>query len=170
MLTEAQSKYLDTLPENKKVLILPHSPKLKEIAEDLIAKVQAIHPEIESLFGGAAGLGISGQNDLDIDFLINPSDLVKYLPTFIQLFGEARVSKEKVAAWSFEIEGVEVDLWLTDKTSPEVQEQHRLFYLLRDNPDLLREYEELKQTFNGKEYKDYQSAKYEFYNRVLGVK
>ena len=170
MLTSEQEKYLSTLPNDKIVHIFPYTPKAKSIAEELIAKVHSRHPEInEGLFCGTAGLGISGQNDLDVDFLIKPEEFGKYLPAFIELFGEPRVHENPVAAWSFEIEGVEVDIWLTDETSQSVKDQHAIFHILQDTPPLRKEYEELKVRFDNKSYKDYQRAKYEFYNRILGV-
>lgn len=167
MLTEAQTKYLATLSDEKVVHIVPFSPRYKEMAERLIAEVQAHHPELEARYTGAAALGIAGQNDLDLDFMTSPALFPTYLVTFVELFGEPRVQNTGVAAWSFEREGIEIDLWLSDPASESSQEQWQIFEILSTNPALCKEYEQLKLQFDGKSYKEYQRAKYEFYNRLL---
>jgi len=40
---------------------------------------------------------------------------------------------------------------------------------LKNNPDLLKEYETIKEKAKDLNYKEYQRAKYEFYNRILGI-
>lgn len=167
MLTEAQTNYLATLSDEKIVHIVPFSSSYKEMAGQLIAEVQAHHPEIEARYTGAAALGIAGQNDLDLDFMTSPEHFLTYLPTFIELFGEPRVQNTGVAAWSFTRDGIEVDLWLSDPASESSQKQWQIFQILSSNAALCKEYEQLKLQFDGKSYKDYQRAKYEFYNRLL---
>ena len=49
------------------------------------------------------------------------------------------------------------------------KEQIEIFEIFKNSPEILKEYEELKLSMNGKTYKEYQIAKYEFYNRVLGL-
>ena len=167
MLTKDEIAYLETLPTDKIVHIHPYVPRLRELAEVLIAQVHEVHPEIEARFSGAAALGISGQNDLDLDFMASPQDFSTYLPTFITLFGAPREQKETVAVWTFYREDIEIDMWLSNPADTSSIIQWQLHCLLRDNPNLCVEYEKLKQQFDGKKYKDYQRAKYEFYHQVL---
>ena len=47
------------------------------------------------------------------------------------------------------------------------ERQIKVFEILKSDEKLLKEYEELKLSFDGKSYKDYQRAKYEFYNKIL---
>ena len=114
-------------------------------------------------------LGIAGQNDLDINFMTTPERINKYLRTFIKLFGQPRDTAENTAVWTFYREELGVDMWLSDPLAESSAEQWKLYLILRHDPELRAEYEKLKLPFDGKSYKDYQRAKYEFYNRVLGI-
>ena len=49
-----------------------------------------------------------------------------------------------------------------------MKEQIKIFNIFKNSHAILKEYEKLKSSMNGKAYKDYQIAKYKFYNRVLG--
>ena len=60
-------------------------------------------------------------------------------------------------------------IYLTDPITSQVQEQIDVFNMLKNNPDLLKEYEQIKLTAAHLTYKQYQIQKYEFYNRILGI-
>ena len=166
-LSAEQESYLATIPAGKITHILPYTPRLRETADKLIAKVHASHPELTAFFGGSAGLGIAGQNDLDIDWMINPALFPNYFPTFVKLFSQPRVLDGTVAAWTFQEDGFEVDMWMTDPSSASVKEQQEVFRKLKDSPALLRAYEQMKLGFDGKPYREYQRAKYEFYHKII---
>ncbi len=116
---------------------------------------------------GSVALGIVGQKDIDIYALADTEDFGKYLPTFEKLFGkldkQGKYVKKTFVEWKFQKDSYEVEVYLTE--SPE--RQIKVFEILKSNKKLLKEYENLKLSFNGKRYKDYQKAKYEFYNRIL---
>lgn len=166
MLTPNQEKYLLTIPENKRVKIFPYNPKVEIIAEEIIKKIHEIYPQLEVAHIGAAALEIAGQNDLDINILSKPKDYDKYLPGLTKLFGKPAIKGTSIK-WSFDKEGFEIEVYLTDKESPELQEQLRIFNLLKNNPKLLAKYEELKKSCDGISFREYQKRKYEFYNRIL---
>ncbi|MCL5091064.1 MAG: GrpB family protein [Patescibacteria group bacterium] len=166
MLTQNQEKYLLTIPEDKVVKIFPYNSKAKLVAEEIISKIKETFPELEILFIGAAALGISGQDDLDINILSTSENFDKQLPGLVKIFGEPIIKGTSIK-WSFEKEGYEVELYLTDKESVGFQEQLKVFDLLKNNVDLLKEYEELKSKANGVPFREYQRRKYEFYNRIL---
>lgn len=63
-------------------------------------------------------------------------------------------------------DGVDIAIYLTKPP----ERQIRVYEILKSNKNLLKEYETLKQRFNNKKYKDYQRAKYEFYNKILEEK
>ena len=48
-----------------------------------------------------------------------------------------------------------------------MKEQNDIFNILKTNPDILKEYEDLKISLNGQSFREYQRQKYKFYNRVL---
>ncbi|TSC87289.1 MAG: Uncharacterized protein G01um101416_503 [Microgenomates group bacterium Gr01-1014_16] len=171
MLNQNQEKYLSTIPADKKVVIKPYDPKLKEIAETIIRSVHSIDPDLEVLFMGAAELGISGQGDLDLYILSKPSEFGKYISGLKDVFGEPVKEKDTYVAWELIRNEIPVELYLTDPGdeiyNTSMKEQIDIFNILKSNPGLLKEYEDLKIRLNGQLFREYQRQKYEFYNRVL---
>lgn len=45
--------------------------------------------------------------------------------------------------------------------------QLKVFEMLKNSPELLKEYEQLKQACGGLPFREYQQRKYEFYNKIL---
>lgn len=168
MLTESQSNYLLTIPPEKTVEIKPFSLALKSTGEELLAEIQRAVPELEVHHMGASALGLSGQGDLDIYIFASSTDFEDYLPKLIKKFSEPTKRGETSIQWAFEQNGFPVEMYLTDPSSRAMQEQIRMFELLRDNTQVRQEYEALKASLNGKSFRDYQAAKYEFYNALLG--
>ena len=79
--------------------------------------------------------------------------------------GEGKYVKKTFIEWKFKKNGYEVEVYLTEPP----ERQIRVFEILKSNKKLLKEYEDLKVSFDRKSYKDYQKAKYEFYNRILSM-
>ena len=167
MLTKDEKDYLSKVDPSRKVSIHPFDPKGKALGESIVKQTKNHSPDLEVLFMGSVALGIVGQKDIDIYALADPEDFGKYLPTFEKLFGkldkQGKYVKKTFVEWKFQKDGYEVEVYLTE--SPE--RQIKVFEILKSNKKLLKEYENLKLSFNGKRYKDYQKAKYEFYNRIL---
>ena len=167
MLTQAQQKYLLTIPKEKTVTIYPFTKELEQAADELIATVQRAVPDLTVQHLGASALGLSGQGDLDIYTFCDPAAFNVYLPRLIETFGEPEKRGKTSIKWAFEKNGFPVELYLTDPSSDAMQEQIKTFELLRDNEQLRSEYEALKEKMNGRPFRQYQVAKYEFYNRLL---
>lgn len=167
MLTEPQANYLLTIPEDKVVHINPYSADLQKIADEIVAEVKSISGDINIRLMGATGLRISGQGDLDMYMLHPARDFHLYLAKLIELFGEPAHSHDDNVEWLFVRKGVEVELYLTDPSTPSMAEQIRVYELLNNNDDLKMEYARLKADADGKPFRDYQRAKYEFYNKIL---
>jgi GrpB-like predicted nucleotidyltransferase (UPF0157 family) len=166
MLTENQEKYILTIPEDKIINIQPFDPKVKEAADIIILEIKNVLPDLEIHFGGASALGIAGQNDIDINLLSTPEEYDKYIPSLVRLYGEPIKKSEKLIKWELERNRFEVELYLTDKDSPALQEQIKTFEIIRDNSDLKKEYEEMKISSNGLPFREYMKRKYEFFNRI----
>lgn len=167
MLTNAEERYLLTIPKDKKVTIAPYSTKLSTIAESLINKVKVPFPELDVVFMGASGLGISGQGDIDLYALSPAINFQKYLPTLKQIFGNPEHEHKESVEWAFIIEGINVEFYLTDPQTESMKRQIKVFQILKKNNTLLDEYRILKEKMNGKSMREYQRRKYEFYNRIL---
>ena len=168
MLTEAQQRYLLTIPETSVASVNPWDPKAAEFAKNIISKINALIPEVEVFWSGALALGISGLNDIDLSILSSPADFEKHLPKLVSVLGEPIKKGEENILWRTTLGGYKVDAYLGDKDSESIQLHKRIFNILKNDPRLLDEYRLLKEAANGLPFREYQKRKYEFYNRILG--
>jgi GrpB-like predicted nucleotidyltransferase (UPF0157 family) len=166
MIKESQEKYLSTLPDGKMIEVKPFDPKVQEVAKEIIDILKAKLPELNVHWGGASALGIAGQNDIDINILSIPEEYEKYLPLIEQIFGKP-VRKGSSIKWEFIQDGFDVELYLTDKNSPSLQDQLKVFEILSENNDLKKEYEQIKLPYGRIDLKEYMRKKYEFFNKLL---
>lgn len=169
MLFEHEEKYIKTISPDKVVNIRPLDLKATKLAEEIIQRINKVCPDLKVLHIGASGLGISGQGDLDIYALAAPNTFSEYLPQLIKLFGPPKSQKEDSIAWEFKRNVYEVEFYLTNPESPTMKRQLAVFNILKDNKDLLKEYEKLKEDMDGQSFREYQRKKYEFYHKVLGL-
>lgn len=167
MLTPDEIDYLNKIPVDKKVSIHSFNPKITFTADNLVNLVVQVCPHLEVKHMGASALGISGQNDIDIYAFSDPKDFDKYLPGIIEIFGEPLHKHETFCEWKFGKDEFDIEFYLTSKDSPTMRKQIRVFETLKNNPDLLKEYENLKSSMDGKSFKEYQEKKYKFYHKIL---
>jgi len=171
MLTEAQRKYLETIPAGKITEIKPWNPQVKAAALRLIEKIKSVVPMLEVFYGGASALEIAGQNDIDITIKCPIKDFEKYLPDLKKVLGEpTKIGRESIRWEPIFIEGYEAEIYMTDPNSPALQEQIKVFELLKNNNELRKEYEKIKKDSNSIPYREYQRRKYEFYNKILKLR
>lgn len=167
MLTLDEERYLQGLPpeeSNRIIHIQPYNPAIEGIAKAIMQKLrQRLPADTDIRFMGASALGISGQNDIDIYVLVPDSEHSVYLAKLETILG-----KQVNHKWSWDEQGYEVSVYLADPASPSQKRQLDMHAALQNSPELLHEYEQLKSAMNGKTYIEYQTAKYEFYNKVLG--
>ena len=169
MLTEGQIKYLAKVPDDQKMVVKPFNPRGLEIAEEIISSIKAFEPDLEVLLIGSLALKIAGQEDIDISAYCVKEEQPKHIDSFKKLFGEPTRQTANSTGWDFQRENFSVSVWLTDPTSETTKAQRQLFEILRDNPELLKEYEQIKLEAKDLTYKKYQTKKYEFFNRILGL-
>ncbi|MBX4187451.1 MAG: GrpB family protein [Candidatus Doudnabacteria bacterium] len=172
MLTEVEKNFLDNLDyksSNRAVRIYPWDARSLDVGQEIVAEIQQMAPNLEILFGGSAPLRIAGEKDIDISVYCPKPEQAKYVPKLETLFGKPASEGESHTGWVFEREGFHVTVYLTDLASPNTKVQKELFELLQSHPELAKEYEQIKLEQNGKSYKEYQIAKYEFYHKVLGL-
>lgn len=169
MLTEGQIRYLATISDDKKIVVKTWNPKGLDVANRVMTDIRSLEPNLEIVLLGSLPLRIAGQEDIDISVLCIKSEQLKYLDSFKKLFGEpGRYGKNSIG-WDFERDSFSVSVWLTDPTTDTTKAQIQVFNLLKDSPDLLKEYEKIKLEAKDLSYKEYQVRKYEFYNRILGL-
>src|SRR3989344_6206530 len=155
MLTDGQNKYLATIPDDKKMVIKPFNPKGLKIANQIISAIKSIEPHLDVLLLGSLPLKISGQEDIDISVFCIKSEQLKYLDNFKMLFGEPTRNGTNSIGWDFQQEGFSVSVWLTDPTVETTKRQVQVFNLLKNDPNLLKEYEEIKLASKDLSYKQY---------------
>jgi hypothetical protein len=168
MLQEGQKAYLNSLPLerlNAPVSIKPYNHKIAEVAERVIKKIRERIPSADVRFMGASALKISGQNDIDIYVLTESYIKDKYIKKLEQVLGKWPERK-----WHWYEDNFEISVYISDPDNYKLKEHLDLFKILSTDEGVLNEYEALKFSMNGKTYKEYQVAKYEFYNRILGIK
>jgi GrpB-like predicted nucleotidyltransferase (UPF0157 family) len=167
MLNESQSKYLQTLSDTEIVEGGPYDPRAAEVAKRLLKELQTAVPELEVFWGGALALGISGKNDIDLSIVSRCEDYDEYLPSLIRVLGEPQKRGLQNVRWEIVRDGYSVDVHLADERSEALAEQRKTHDLLKNNPELLKEYTKLKEDASGLSVREYQRHKYEFYNRIL---
>lgn len=167
MITQTEESYLKTIDPNKTVAISAYNPKVQEVVNELIQQIRNQNIDLEVLFMGASAIEIAGQNDIDLYILSSPKNFDMHLPKLSSIFGEPSNIVNSCIEWNFQRKGFEVELYITDPTTESMQRQIKVFNILKTNLELRKRYENLKLKFNGKSYRGYQRAKYEFYNEIL---
>lgn len=144
------------------------SPKLRQKAEGLLAKIHGVVPELEVLFMGSAALGLPGENDIDLDILCDQKDIARYAHALTSVLGAPQEIKVTMAVWTYEDEGIEIDCILSDpkRSGSHVPRQKKTFEKLVASPDLREQYKQLKYAWNGLPQDQYKAKKKEFLNEV----
>lgn len=166
MLTASEKEYLEKIPDDRIVMIQPYDPKMEEVAATLMQEIHVMFPEVTIHFLGASALKISGQGDIDL-YVCSPKEkFEKYLPTLTSLFGD-HVANTSTFEWQFVRDGFQISVYLTDPATDSMKRHIAVFTLLKNSPELQKEYELIKESMNGKSLREYQRAKYEFYHKIL---
>ncbi|OGE88424.1 MAG: hypothetical protein A3J07_01375 [Candidatus Doudnabacteria bacterium RIFCSPLOWO2_02_FULL_49_13] len=76
MISPSQEEFLADQPD-KIITVMPFDPKAREAGIALVRQLQEKLPQVEIIFGGSTPLGISGQNDLDVNILSTPEEYEK---------------------------------------------------------------------------------------------
>ena len=168
MLTKNQEKYINTIPQEKTVKIVPFDPNVLNIADEVINKINNAIPKARIIYLGSSKLGIAGENDIDLGVLVgdqfeNSVLIIKHL------FGDTtKIEPEKkMARWEFIYKDFLIDIYLTSSLTPEIQMQMNTQILLESNPNLKNEYEQLKIKSDGLSQREYTKKKLEFFNKIL---
>jgi len=171
MIKESQEKYLTSLPDGEIIEISPFDPRVREVGEKIIAEIKEVLPDLPTRFGGAAALGIAGQNDIDILMLSTPTEFERYFSELEKLFGQpSRIGtspKNKSIKWEFVRNDFPVELYMVLEGSPAAEEQNKTFELLSQNKELREAYEQIKLPYGKIDLKEYLRKKYDFFNQIL---
>ena len=175
MLTEGETNYLARLPNEvleKPVEIFAwkdYGDHGLKIAEIVISEIKITVPGLEIVFMGSMALGITGQKDIDLSILSQAEDFPIHRPKLEKQFGNPDKIATTAVGWHFMRDGYEVGIYLTDPIKSQVQIQLDVFNILKNDSNLLSEYEELKIKSKGLPYKEYQIRKYDFFHKILAI-
>lgn len=167
MLTPDQEKYLETIPKDKKIFIQDFNPAVKIASDKVVVMIKAENPGWNVWPMGSSELGIAGQNDIDINIPINEDQVQEYLPKLEKIFGSPRQKEKLPMKWTFDQDGFEVELYLTNSNTKTFQEHLDVFTMLKEHPGLRERYEEIKKSANGGSFREYMKKKYELFNEIL---
>lgn len=149
----------------------PWTPVIQKVANDLIARIHTIAPELEVLFMGAAALKLPGKNDIDLDILCSQADLKTYTEKLLPVLGTPKDADNKLVIWEFILDGFEIDAILSDPKTSHVPLQQKRFEILKANPQLQAEYRQLKENCDGLPHAEYEKRKIAFLEeKVLSSK
>jgi GrpB-like predicted nucleotidyltransferase (UPF0157 family) len=157
MIRDVEAKFLEKIPEDQIVEVVPWDPKGLQIAEGVIADIKSVDPEADIIFIGSLPLRIAGQRDIDLSILSQESNFPTHRQKLETVFGQPDKLGKTSIAWHFNRHGYEVGIYLTDPITSEVQRQIDVFNLLKNNPNLLKEYEQIKLSAKDKSYREYQT-------------
>jgi len=171
MLKQNQINYLKTVPKDRITHVVDFDPKTQTTARKIISEVQASLPLVKIYYIGSSALGIAGENDLDITIMAD-SDFDDSLKILKKSYGtpEHENLQTRYVKWKFIRNGFPVELHLGAFMTPDLQEQLDTQKILEDSKDLRLEYERIKRECNGLPWTDYLTRKYEFWNKILGIK
>ena len=166
MLTSNEEKYLSKIPEEKIVQIQPYDPRTVDTVDSIRNKLRLLNLDHDIRWIGASALGLAGQNDIDLHILSDPIEWENLSEKVTKIFGR-RVQGISIYKWEFKTNGFDVELYLSDPENEGMKSQLQVFEILRSSKRLSGEYENMKLGFDGKSFRDYMRAKYEFYHKVL---
>lgn len=172
MLTPNQEGYLKTVPEDKIAHVVAFDPAVRTTGDEIVSELQELLPQAKVYYIGSSKLGIAGENDIDITVLAE-DNFANYLETLEQHYGKPNVKKvedKKYVKWEFERNGFSVELHLSDFMDANFQEHVDTQEILENDESLRLEYEQIKLGCDGLSWREYLKRKYEFWNRILGIK
>lgn len=169
MLTQDQEKWINHLSDTDKVKIVPFDPNCQEKFEKVKKIIQSkLGETIRIEHRGASGLGISGQDEIDIYVPVQPNRFDSLAVSLTELFGKPRsyYPLERVRFVTSEAEK-HIDVFLINEEHQGWLDSVKFESCLRSNPETLEEYRKLKESGNGLSTREYYRKKIEFINNVL---
>jgi GrpB-like predicted nucleotidyltransferase (UPF0157 family) len=170
MLTKKQKEWINLLPSDDEVEILPFDKRSQEIFERAKEEIRAsLGSEINVEQRGSTSLGIAGQNEIDIYIPLSPSIFYAktLVPKLTKLYGGPKSVHETRIRFQFIEDGKKIDIFLIDKESTEWINGVKFENYLKIHKEALDEYEKLKYACDGLSMRKFYEKKVEFINDIL---
>ena len=169
MLTKEQKKWIAHLSDEDKVSIVPFDPTSKEKFQKVKHRVRGILGKSVSVeHHGATSLGISGQDEIDIYVPTLEKDFNQRVSEFETIFGKSRSHYLlERARFVTEGDGKHIDVFVINGESNGWNTMIKFESYLREHPDSLEAYRQLKEDCQGMSTRKYYRRKIEFINEIL---
>lgn len=169
MLTTDQEKWIDHLSDQDRVSIFPYDPTATQKFEAVRRKIQAVlGSRTQVLHRGATGLGISGQDEIDVYIPVPEALFEDLLAPLTAEFGEpgSHYPGERARFVTVE-EGKHVGIFLVNENTRSWSDSLRFEQYLKIQPSALEAYRLLKEAGDGLTTREYYRRKIEFINDIL---
>ena len=169
MLTEDQKKWIAHHSDDSKIKIIPFDSSSQEKFEKVKLVIQSkLGESIEVKHRGATGLGIFGQDEIDVYVPVPPETFNSFIIPLTELFGKPKshYPLERARFVTF-VDRKHVDVVLINKRCSGWLDHIKFRKYLKEYPEILRSYEQLKESCNGMSTREYYLRKVEFINDIL---
>ncbi len=147
--------------------IYPYDPESNIRAQELIRKIKKLCPKLDLYLIGSIGMQIEGRGDIDL-YAVTPSALLsETFSKIISVFGKPVKRGKTFGEWKFRYKGSPAELHVANPEDKDFNNQILLFNLLKNNPDYLIEYRNLKIELNNHPIREYVRRRMVFFNRIL---
>lgn len=169
MLTPAQEAWIQKLPVDKRVTILPFDTTAEEKYQKTKQQIQsALGAHIPVIHRGSTSLGISGQDEIDVYIPVEPERFDTLFEELKKLFGEPRsVLPLQRIRFVITVDGKHIDLFLSNNQHKDWIEGVAFEEICNNRPDIKFAYQKLKEEMNGWTVQDFYRKKAEFIDAVL---
>ncbi len=170
MLTKRQKEWINLLPDDDRVEILPFDETSQEIFEKVKEEIRAnLGKETKVEQRGSTSLGIAGQNEIDIYVPVPPSVFYAktLVPELTKIYGPPKsIHKTRIRFQSID-GGKKIDIFLIDEESAEWIDGIKFEDYLKTHNEALDEYKRLKYMCNGLSTRKFYEKKVAFINDIL---
>jgi GrpB-like predicted nucleotidyltransferase (UPF0157 family) len=168
-LTQEQQQWIAHLDDSNAVRIFPYDPTSAEKFQTIRELIQnTLGEHVDVVHRGASSLGISGQGELDIYVPSNTSEFESRLELLINIFGKpGSVYPSERARFVSYIDKTKAEIFLMNTASQGWLDGLMFEQYLRENPESLDEYRQLKESGDGLSTRKYYRRKLEFINSIL---
>lgn len=169
MLTKADINWLNHLSNSKKVKIVPYNPIVKKIFNKQKREIlDILGQDVEVLHCGASGMGISGQDEIDL-----------VIPLSLDLFDAITAKLKKVygspnsfypnqrVRFNRQQGDKKIEVFIVNQDSERWKRSTAFANYLKKHPESLEAYKKLKEASDGVGIKEYYRRKLEFANDII---
>ena len=150
---------------NELVEIVEFDPSFKKIYETYKKLVKSILPNIELELIGSAAVPMKGKKEIDIMIVVED---IKDIQSKLTKLGFSKGPIEGKTAYMRDYRfGIEVEFHIVQKGSKKIVNARKLVNILRNDGNLRKQFEELKEQYNGLNREEYRKRKSLFIQKIL---